>query len=38
VIVQRLPHAHDAEVMAAERAIAQKLAVAPVAGDIELFG
>ena len=37
VIVQRLPHAHDAEVMAAARAIAPKLAVAPVAGDIELF-
>jgi chemotaxis protein CheD len=37
VMVQRLPHAHDAEVVAAETAVRANLSKTPVAGDIELF-
>lgn len=37
VVVQRLPHAHDAEVLAAESAIRARLSKAPVTGGVELF-
>ncbi|MCD9006856.1 chemoreceptor glutamine deamidase CheD [Luteimonas sp. XNQY3] len=37
VMVYRLPHAHGAEVAAAESAVRARLARAPVAGDVELF-
>ncbi|MET0288216.1 MAG: chemoreceptor glutamine deamidase CheD [Pseudoxanthomonas sp.] len=37
VMVQRLPHAHDAEVVAAETAVRATLSKTPVAGDVELF-
>ncbi|RXR06645.1 chemoreceptor glutamine deamidase CheD [Pseudoxanthomonas composti] len=37
VMVQRLPHAHDAEVVAAETAVRANLSRTPVSGDIELF-
>ncbi len=37
VIVQRLPHAHDAEVVEAELAVRNRLKTAPVAGAVELF-
>ncbi len=37
VVVQRLPHAHDAEVAAAESAVRARLSKAPVTGGVELF-
>jgi chemotaxis protein CheD len=37
VVVQRLPHAHEAEVAAAESAVRARLAKAPVTGGVELF-
>lgn len=37
VVVQRLPHAHDAEVMAAETAARARLSRTPVSGGVELF-
>jgi len=37
VVVQRLPHAHDAEVLAAESAARARLSKAPVTGGVELF-
>lgn len=37
VMVQRLPHAHDAEVVAAESAARARLAQAPASGGVELF-
>ncbi|UWX03435.1 chemoreceptor glutamine deamidase CheD [Pseudoxanthomonas sp. NC8] len=37
VMVNRLPHAHDAEVAAAESAVRQRLSRTPVSGDVELF-
>ena len=37
VVVQRLPHAHDAEVAAAESAVHAQLSRAPVTGGVELF-
>ena len=37
VVVQRLPHAHEAEVAAAESAARARLFSAPVAGSVELF-
>lgn len=37
VVVQRLPHAHDAEVVATETAIRARLSRAPVTGGVELF-
>jgi chemotaxis protein CheD len=37
VVVQRLPHAHDAEVLAAETAVRAKLSRTPVSGGVELF-
>ena len=36
-VVQRLPHAHDAEVLAAESAARARLSKAPVTGGVELF-
>ena len=33
----RLPHAHDAEVLAAESAARARLSKAPVTGGVELF-
>jgi chemotaxis protein CheD len=35
--VRQLPHAHDAEIAAEERAYRQRLRSAPVAGSVELF-
>lgn len=37
VVVQKLPHAHDAEVVQEERALRAVLSKAPVAGAVELF-
>ncbi len=37
VVVQRLPHAHDAEVLAAETAARARLSRTPVSGGVELF-
>jgi chemotaxis protein CheD len=37
VVVQRLPHAHGAEVVAIETAIRARLSSAPVTGGVELF-
>ena len=37
VVVQRLPHAHEAEVAAAESAVRARLSKAPVTGGVELF-
>ncbi|MGE8280675.1 MAG: chemoreceptor glutamine deamidase CheD [Stenotrophomonas sp.] len=37
VVVQRLPHAHDAEVAATESAIRARLSRTPVSGGVELF-
>ncbi|HVK51808.1 MAG TPA: chemoreceptor glutamine deamidase CheD [Pseudoxanthomonas sp.] len=37
VVVQRLPHAHDAEVVAAETAARARLSRTPVSGGVELF-
>ncbi len=37
VVVQRLPHAHDAEVLAAESAARARLSHTPVSGGVELF-
>jgi len=37
VVVQRLPHAHDAEVAAAESAARARLSRTPVSGGVELF-
>ena len=37
VVVQRLPHAHGAEVVAIETAVQKRLAREPVAGAVELF-
>lgn len=37
VMVQRLPHAHEAEVAAAESAVRARLSRAPVTGGVELF-
>jgi len=37
VMVQRLPHAHDAEVVATESAARARLAHAPASGGVELF-
>ena len=37
VVVQRMPHAHDAEVAATESAIRAKLSHTPVSGGVELF-
>ncbi len=37
VMVHRLPHAHDAEVAAAESAVRARLSRTPVCGDVELF-
>nr|WP_295376043.1 chemoreceptor glutamine deamidase CheD [Pseudoxanthomonas sp.] len=37
VVVQRLPHAHDAEVVAAESAARARLSRTPVSGGVELF-
>lgn len=38
VMVQRLPHAHEAEVAAAESAVRARLSRDPVSGGVELFG
>lgn len=37
VMVNRLPHAHDAEVAAAESVVRQRLSRTPVSGGVELF-
>jgi chemotaxis protein CheD len=37
VVVQRLPHAHEAEVVATESAVRARLSKAPVTGGVELF-
>jgi len=37
VMVNRLPHAHDAEVLAAESAVRARLSHTPVSGGVELF-
>ena len=37
VVVQRLPHAHEADVAAAESAVRARLSKAPVTGGVELF-
>ena len=37
VVVQRLPHAHDAEVAATESAVRAQLSRTPVSGGVELF-
>ncbi len=37
VVVQRLPHAHEAEVAATESAVRARLSKAPVTGGVELF-
>ncbi|WP_454831185.1 chemoreceptor glutamine deamidase CheD [Pseudoxanthomonas wuyuanensis] len=37
VVVQRLPHAHEAEVVAAESAVRARLSRTPVTGGVELF-
>ena len=37
VVVQRMPHAHDAEILATESAIRARLSKAPVTGGVELF-
>jgi chemotaxis protein CheD len=37
VMVQRLPHAHEAEVAATESAVRARLSRAPVTGGVELF-
>lgn len=37
VVVNRLPHAHEAEVAAAESAVRARLSRAPVTGGVELF-
>lgn len=37
VVVQRLAHAHEAEVVAAESAVRARLSKAPVTGGVELF-
>lgn len=37
VVVQRLPHAHEAEVAATESAVRARLSGAPVTGGVELF-
>lgn len=37
VVVQRLPHAHDAEVVAAESVVRARLSRTPVSGGVELF-
>jgi len=37
VVVNRLPHAHEAEVAAAESAVRARLSKAPVTGGVELF-
>lgn len=37
VVVQRLPHAHEAAVAATESAVRARLATAPVTGGVELF-
>ncbi|WP_058834680.1 chemoreceptor glutamine deamidase CheD [Luteimonas abyssi] len=37
VMVQRLPHAHDAEVAAAETAVRARLSGSPSSGGVELF-
>ncbi len=37
VAVQRLPHAHEAEVAATESAVRARLSKAPVTGGVELF-
>lgn len=37
VVVQRLPHAHEAELVAAESAVRARLSRAPVTGGVELF-
>jgi len=38
VMVQRLPHSHDAELVATESAIRARLARTKVSGEVELFG
>lgn len=37
VVVQQLPHAHEAEVAATESAVCAQLSLAPVTGGVELF-
>ena len=37
VMVNRLPHAHEAEVLAAETAVRARLSKTPVSGGVELF-
>jgi chemotaxis protein CheD len=37
VMVNRMPHAHDAEVAATESAIRSRLSRTPVSGGVELF-
>ncbi|QDW65524.1 chemoreceptor glutamine deamidase CheD [Luteimonas granuli] len=37
VVVQRLPHAHEAEVAAAETAVRARLSAKPASGGVELF-
>jgi len=37
VVVQRLPHAHGAEVAATESAVRAQLSRTPVSGGVELF-
>ena len=37
VLVNRMPHAHDAEVAATESAIRSRLSRTPVSGGVELF-
>lgn len=37
VMVNRLPHAHEAEVLAAESAVRARLSKTPVSGGVELF-
>jgi len=38
VMVQRIPHAHDAELIATESAVRARLARKKIGGEVELFG